>query len=397
MNKRSLCKIVISSLILTNAFGINGYAYQGELYIDTLETTPVSSGDLLLNDTAQGNDDTLYDTSSDNANTYDPASGNVNSDEPGGDVDIHGNEGAADTASDASTSTDVQEVRGTSSPIDDSEVNVYTGEIIDMVLPVIPEATYDFVMDPKDILSRYSINKESYSRSSLYFTNYSGGIMHRSTSDAALAINRSTVPVLLTVTLDVENPNEWPVRFTDMASVENDDEMNVSFELIPVRKLSSDISTKETELPDEIKPAIGAGEDPAEDGSAAENSTDNGTLNPERSVGNSVSGNDTGIDTADRESPFGDSDIEETQDGRVSTDENGHAELQIVIPANIDNFEKYGDGYILKEDASFTPYGWAVNGACNRRADWTDIITREKSGESIGIHITYQMKVMGAE
>ena len=172
----------------------------------------------------------------------------------------------------------------------------------------------------------------------------------------------------------------------------NDEEMNVSFELVPVRKLNSGNPTDETTLPEEIKPVRTTSNEIAEDDSTAANGTDNGTSNRENSVGNGNTGNDT----VDQESPFGDSELKETQDGRISTDENGHAELQMVIPANIDNFEKYGDGYILKEDASFTPYGWAVNGACNRRADWTDIITREKSGESIGIHITYQMKVIGA-
>ena len=102
-------------------------------------------------------------------------------------------------------------------------------------------------------------------------------------------------------------------------------------------------------------------------------------------------------DPEDLESPFGDKDIVEIEGHRVSIDENGKAELQMLIPANMDNFEKYGDGYILKEDADFTSYGWVVDSACNTKGDWSDIIKKGNSGENLNIHITYQMRALTDE
>ena len=392
MNRKTICRILVSSLLLTGVFGINGYAYQGELYVDTLETVPAGDEDVL---TEKGN----------------PGNGNI---EDNGMIIYDAVEpveyvnGTADTNSDGTTrngdgndeqvpgsaATELQEVTGASSLAGEGEVNIYSGNIIDMVLPVIPEKAYDFVMDPQDILSRYSNSREDYSKSSIYFTSHTGGVLHRSTSDAALAINRSTVPVLLSVTLEVDNPYDWPVRFTDKGSVENDNEMNVTFELVPVSFHKSEGNA------DDVILAEGTASDP---GSASGTGSDN------VSDGDTASGSDTalGSDTAsniikdnvveDLESPFGNKDITEIEGHRISIDENGRAELQMFIPADIGNFEKYGDGYILKENADFTSYGWVVEGACNTKADWSDIIRKGKSKENINVHITYQMRALTEE
>ena len=133
-----------------------------------------------------------------------------------------------------------------------------------------------------------------------------------------------------------------------------------------------------------------------------ENAADNGSkengLNGTNTDGTAAQGDlSNGQDPEDLASPFGNKDITELEGHRVSIDENGRAELQMFIPADIDNFEKYGDGYILKEDADFTSYGWVVDGACNTKADWTDIIKKGKSKENINVHITYQMRALTEE
>ena len=57
MNKRTVGKIVVTSLLITSIWGINSYAYEGELYVDTLETVPAGSEDVLLDKGTPGNNE----------------------------------------------------------------------------------------------------------------------------------------------------------------------------------------------------------------------------------------------------------------------------------------------------------------------------------------------------
>jgi hypothetical protein len=345
MSKRTVGKTVLSSLLITSVLGINSFAYEGDLYVETLETVPVNSEVLFIED---DNSMVIYDA-------IEPVE-YVNGSGDDNDADSSEMDDDSGHPKPQGESTEVQEASGVSSFVDASELDIYSGNIIDMILPVVPEATYDFVMDPRDVLSRYSKYKDTYRKSSIYFTSHCDGIIHKSTSDAALAINRSTVPVLLYVTLEVENQNDWPVRFTDIESVEDNDEINVAFELVPVSYHKS--------------------QDGVDD------------------ISMEISDSNEAQDTKEIESPFGNKDITEIEGHRVSIDKNGKAELSIFIPANMDNFEKYGDGYILKNETDFMSYGWVVNSACNTKADWSDIVEKANSGENINIHITYQMRVL---
>ncbi len=126
------------------------------------------------------------------------------------------------------------EAMGHSSMPDMEELDIHAEDVVSMVMPVIPEGTYDFTLDPQDLLSRYSVYKEDYEQASIYFDNYTGEKLHTGTSDAAIAKNKSSVPVLLYVSLEVENKDGWDINYTDMASVEENHENNISFSLIPV-------------------------------------------------------------------------------------------------------------------------------------------------------------------
>ena len=126
------------------------------------------------------------------------------------------------------------EALGQSSMPDEAELDIHAEDVVSMVMPVIPEGTYDFTLDPQDLLSRYSIYKEDYEQSSIYFNNSAGEKPHTGMSDAAMAKNKSSVPVLLYVSLEVVNENGWDVTYTDMESVEGDDTNNLAFSLIPV-------------------------------------------------------------------------------------------------------------------------------------------------------------------
>ena len=126
------------------------------------------------------------------------------------------------------------EALGQSSMPDEAELDIHAEDVVSMVMPVIPEGTYDFTLDPQDLLSRYSIYKEDYEQSSIYFNNSAGEKPHTGMSDAAMAKNKSSVPVLLYVSLEVVNEYGWDVTYTDMESVEGDDNNNLAFSLVPV-------------------------------------------------------------------------------------------------------------------------------------------------------------------
>ncbi|HAG69363.1 MAG TPA: hypothetical protein DCL38_05255, partial [Lachnospiraceae bacterium] len=123
---------------------------------------------------------------------------------------------------------------GRSSMPDMEELDIHAEDVVSMVMPVIPEGTYDFTLDPQNLLSRYSIYKEDYEEASIYFTNSSGEKLHTGTSDPAMAVNKSSVPVLLYVELEIRNEEGWPVTYTDMDSVGENGEKNIAFSLIPV-------------------------------------------------------------------------------------------------------------------------------------------------------------------
>ncbi len=127
-----------------------------------------------------------------------------------------------------------EEATGESSMPEESELNIHPEDVISMVMPVIAEGMYDFTMDPSDLLSRYSIYKEDYEKSSIYFTNAEGEKLHTGASDAAIAKNKSSVPVLLYVTLEIENEYGWPVKYKAVDRVLGDDSCNIGFSLVPV-------------------------------------------------------------------------------------------------------------------------------------------------------------------
>ena len=377
MNKRRICRLLAISMLLTGTFGINSYASEQELYIETLETEPVVLAEepITASDSAADADS---DTGSDSESyTYSEADA--------GEATVTPMKDNTEDEAVQSGATEVQEATGESSMPDMDDLDIITEDIINIVLPVIPEKTYDFTMDPKDLISRYGKYKDNYDKASLYFTNIrdDGEVFHSCRSDAALAINKSTVPVLLNVSVEIENEYEWPVKYTDMDSVEGDEDMNLSFSLIPV------LSSPENE-----------GQD------AGINVADNEEVISESEVilseKEEIISEDGPTLTEDEDTR---SDEEEAQkkgpeilnDYRINMDENGKAEMKLLIPASIGNFEKIGNGYAVREDASWTSYGWILEGACNTRNDWAEIVGRSSSGESLGLRITYQLEALNEE
>lgn len=322
MNRRKISILLVLSLILTGSIGVcDSYASEDINVInEVLETTPVTDYEVddtdVSNERPEGVVQQVFKTTP---------------------VDENGNEAKG---------TQTQEITGSSSMPDPSELGLYARDVVNMVMPVIPEETYDFVMDSQDLLSRYSVYKDSYEKASLYFTNTTGEKTHTGISDVAMAKNKSSIPVLLYVTLQVENENEWPLKYTDMDSVEADNEMNLSFALIPV---ASDPTGKKT-----------LSEDSVQDEAA-------------------------------------DDDIIIYKDRMISIDETGKAEMILYLPGTPDNFDMIGDKYMAKEDAVWSSLGFAVTGACNTKADWSPIDERSNSGERIKMRISYRMDLLTEE
>ena len=316
MERRKICVMLAISLALTGILG-SGKSYASEIedfITGSEETIPVQ------NDVISETYRTIYandDSSEDDKDIPDDVVKMVVKTNP---VDENGNEAGG---------TETLEVTGESSMPDPSEMGLYAQDVVNMVMPVVSDETYDFVLDSQNLLSRYSVNKDSYEKSSLYFTNSTGDKMHTGISDPAIAKNKSTVPVLLYVTLQVENEYGWPVNYTDMDSVEADGKTNISFALIPV-----------------------GGDD------------------------------DDRIIYKDR---------------MIAIDETGKAEMVLYLPGTVDNFDLIGDKYMAKEDADWSSLGFAITGACNTNANWSDINDRSEMGETLRIHVSYRMDLLDEE
>ena len=223
------------------------------------------------------------------------------------------------------------ETEGTSSFPDPDELEIYAEDVVSMVMPVISEDMYNFTLDPQNLLSRYSVNKERYEESSLYFSNSQGEKWYSGISDPAIAKNKSSVPVLLHVSVQLENEAGWSVSYTGMEEVNEGTDTKLSLALVPVG------------------------------------------VNPEN------------------EEPV----LHKEQ--RIDINEDGFAEMDLYLSGTPENFDQVGDKYVAKEDANWTELGFAIMGACNTNADWSEMNERSALGEQIKVRVSYRMDVLTDE
>lgn len=118
---------------------------------------------------------------------------------------------------------------------DDSEyiLPVRASDVVSMVMPVIPEEMFNFTLDPLRLLSDYGIESEKYDGSTLYFRGI-GDTGYTDTSAAAVAKNKSSVPVLMYVSIQVENPYGWDIDYRNMENVNEGDDAGIGFSIVPV-------------------------------------------------------------------------------------------------------------------------------------------------------------------
>lgn len=361
MDRRKISILLALTLIFTGTVGTR-YSHASEnitVLNEVLETVPVDGefqSDDDRNDAedeAEIRDGVVSETLRTTPVNEDKATGNDSSDSrPEGVVQKVLKTSPVDENGNEAKGTETVDIIGSSSTPDPSELGLYAKDVVNMVMPVVPDDTYDFVMDTEDLLSRYSLYKDSYEKSSLYFTNTSGEKLHTGISDVAMAKNKSSIPVLLYVTLQVENENGWPVKYTDMDSVEADTEKNISFALVPVSVNEADSEAIDEETTD------------------FEEQGDGYLIKDDHKI---------------------------YTDRMISIDETGKAEMVLYLDGTPDNFDLINDKYMAKEDAVWSSLGFAVTGACNTRADWSDVDERSDIGETLSIHISYRMDLLNEE
>lgn len=221
---------------------------------------------------------------------------------------------------------------------------VLPSDVVDVVLPTITDGTYDFVLDPANLLSQYDPNKDTKypTASSLYFANASG--TNSDTSDIATCVNKSSTQIVLSVEVNVTNVKANPVNFTSKDDVEADTEKNVFLGLVP--------TTKGT--------VVG-------DGTPTE-----GTATTDQTVAVGATGTARAFFLMDGSTD--NFDVTQTDDATVAS---GH---------------KYD--YTAKADASWSTAGFALTGACNTTAEWNDYnsVSQDISaGENLSVEVAYSM------
>lgn len=357
MGKKKIGILLIASMIVTGLpwAQVSYAAENGDIIVETFETVPV---DEPVTEVEENNHEGIVNETYETTPVSETeAVSNEETTRPSGVVSMTLKTTAVEeTPEDTDTDrenhetkqegTETVEVTGKSSLPDPSELGMYAEDVVNMIMPVISDETYNFVMDTDNLLSRFSDNKDDYEKASLYFNNTSGVKRHTNTSDAALAKNKSSVPVLMYVTLQVENYYGWDLNYTDMDSVEADEGRNISFALIPVS--GNRIEDSEGE----------------EDTSSDEQSNKEYTL---------------------------------LTDKKISIDETGKAEMVLYLPGTSDNFDIIEGMYMAKDDALWSSLGFAVTGTCNTKADWKDVDDKSAEGENIGIHISYRMDTLTEE
>lgn len=360
MDRRKISVLLALTMIFTGSAGAR-YSYASDsnaIISEVLETVPVEDESYPDDDRddaqdEEGKNDIVSETLRTTPVNEDKATENDRSDSrPEGVVQKVLKTSPVDENGNEAKGTETVDIIGSSSTPDPSELGLYAKDVVNMVMPVVPDDTYDFVMDTEDLLSRYSLYKDSYEKSSLYFTNTSGEKLHTGISDVAMAKNKSSIPVLLYVTLQVENENGWPVKYTDMDSVEADTEKNISFALVPVSVNEADSEAIDEETAD------------------FEEQGDGYLIKDDHKI---------------------------YTDRMISIDETGKAEMVLYLDGTPDNFDLINDKYMAKEDAVWSSLGFAVTGACNTRADWSDVDERSDIGETLSIHISYRMDLLNEE
>ncbi len=212
--------------------------------------------------------------------------------------------------------------------------------VISMVVPVLGAINYNFVMDPEGLLSLNPNNNLVGGESSLYFIQ-DDERTYSVLADIATAVNKSTVPVILEVELNVNNATDSDLVLTDLSGVYSADENpSLCFAILPTEIMTM-------------------------------------------AEGDSIP------------------DLPVLKSDMVMIDGQGHAYKEMVLPGSPDNFnletlitdedDVYIQEYVPKDDAQWSVAGFTLYGACSRETDWTNVYNSLQDGGRITFTITYRM------
>ncbi len=212
--------------------------------------------------------------------------------------------------------------------------------VVSMVVPILDNINYNFVMDPEGLLSLNPENTIIGGESTLYFRSNESDSTYSIFAEVATAINKSTVPVSLEVELEVRGTAENGINITDLNGVHSAETPSMCLAILP---------------------------------------TEVGTV---------------------REGESAD-DLSILKSGMAMTDSSGYAYKEIILPGSIDNFELvtltteerdvYVQEYRPLEDANWSAAGFTLYGACSRETNWEDVVKNLQNGGSISFSITYRM------
>ncbi len=212
--------------------------------------------------------------------------------------------------------------------------------VVSVVVPVLDSYSYDFVLDPEDLLSLDNRNNIIGEGGTVYFKQKDAENTYSIYSDIVTAVNKSTVPVNMRIDLALMKDEEVPLTFTDLGETFVSKEPVLSFAIVP-----TEYGT-------------------VKGGEAAENTT---PIKSQMTV----------------------------------TDENGFATKELVLPGVIDNFDivtkptedplYYTQEYVVKEDSEWPIVGFALYGSCSRDADWSEVAAALYKGKRLSLTLTYRL------
>ena len=215
--------------------------------------------------------------------------------------------------------------------------------VVSMVVPILDNINYNFVMDPEGLLSLNPENTIIGGESTLYFRSNESDSTYSIFAEVATAINKSTVPVSLEVELEVRGAAENGINITDLNGVHSAETPSMCLAILP---------------------------------------TEVGTVKE----GESADG------------------LSILKSGMAMTDTSGYAYKEIILPGSVDNFELvtltteerdvYVQEYRPLEDANWSAAGFTLYGACSRETDWEDVVKNLQNGGNISFSITYRMTPM---
>ncbi len=212
--------------------------------------------------------------------------------------------------------------------------------VVSVVVPILDSYSYDFILDPDNLLSLVDTNNIIGEGGTVYFKKKDAENTYSIYSDIVTAVNKSTVPVDFDIQLTLLKDADLPLAFTGMGETYTADYPVLSFAIVP---------------------------------------TEFGT----------VTGNEPAQDTTPIKSEM------------AITDENGVANKELVLPGVIDNFDVvtkptedpnfYTQEYVVKEDSQWPTVGFALYGSCSKEADWSEVATALYKGKKLSLTLTYKL------